>query len=146
VRLGFRAAHAGLRVWWFVRRPHTQGVKCIIGDGERVVFVRHTYGDRSAWELPGGGVRRGEPPEATVRREMREELGVELDDLRAAGAIEVAGHGKQTLLHCFAARPRTTELRVAPAEIAEARWAPVTAPPRPLGPHAAAVLDLLPRA
>jgi ADP-ribose pyrophosphatase YjhB (NUDIX family) len=104
-------------VWWFVRRPHTQGVKCIIGDGERVIFVRHTYGNRRTWELPGGGVRRGEPPEATVRREMREELGLELDDLRLARA-----------------------------EIAEARWAPVTAPPRPLGPHAAAVLDLLPRA
>ena len=44
---------------------------------------------------------------------MREELGVELDGLRAAGAIEVAGHGKRTLLHCFAARPSTTDLRLA---------------------------------
>ena len=133
-------------MWWFVRRPHTQGVKCIIGDGERVIFVRHTYGNRRTWELPGGGVRRGEPPEATVRREMREELGVELHELRAAGAIEVGGHGKHTLLHCFEARPDAPRLRLAAAEIAEARWAPVTAPPRPLGPHAAAVLDLLPRA
>jgi ADP-ribose pyrophosphatase YjhB (NUDIX family) len=121
-------------------------VKCIIGDGERVVFVRHTYGDREAWELPGGGVRRGEPPEATVRREMREELGVELEGLRAAGAIEVAGHGKRTLLHCFAAQASTTDLRLARAEIAEVCWAPVTAPPRPLGRHAAAILDLLRRA
>ena len=73
---------------------------------------------------------------------MREELGIELDGLRAAGAIEVAGHDKRTLLHCFA-RPAEHD-RPAPraAEIAEARWAPATAPPRPLGPHAAAILDL----
>jgi 8-oxo-dGTP pyrophosphatase MutT (NUDIX family) len=119
-------------------------VKCIVRDAERrVLFVRHTYGgNRRAWELPGGGVRRGEEPEPAVRREMREELGIELFDLRRVGQVEVSGSHKRTLLHCFEAGTGGAALQLAEAELAEARWARLDAPPRPLGPDAASILDL----
>src|SRR5688500_10229094 len=82
-RLGFRAAHAGLRAWWFVRRPHAHGVKCVLrapgGDGRaNVLFVRRAYGDRDEWQLPGGGIGRREEPLAAALREAHEELGVDL--------------------------------------------------------------------
>lgn len=114
-------------------------------DGDRVLFVRHTYGDRSAWELPGGGRRSSEPPAAAIRREMREELGIELVALRELGQVEVAGSHKRTLMDCFEARTGGAVLRLQDAELAEARWAPLDAPPRPLGPDAAAILRLLAR-
>jgi 8-oxo-dGTP pyrophosphatase MutT (NUDIX family) len=122
-------------------------VKCIVrdgdgdGDGGRILFVRHTYGDRRVWELPGGGLRRGEEPAAAVRREMREELGIELAELREVGRVEVSGSHKRTLLHCFEAGAGAAPLRLKAAEIAEARWVPAGAPPRPLGPHAETLLD-----
>jgi ADP-ribose pyrophosphatase YjhB (NUDIX family) len=116
-------------------------VKCILRDGDRVLFVRHTYGRRNAWEIPGGGLRRGEAPEAAVRREMREELGIELAGLREAGRVEVTGNHKRTLLHCFEAHPGAPRLRLAAAEIAEARGAPAAAPPQPLGPDAATLVE-----
>jgi len=116
-------------------------VKCIVRDGGEVLFVRHTYGNRRAWELPGGSMRRGEEPEAAVRREMAEELGVELVDLRKVDEVEVTGSHKRTLLHCFTAGTGGAAVRLAAAEIAEARWAAADAPPRPLGPDAAAILD-----
>jgi 8-oxo-dGTP pyrophosphatase MutT (NUDIX family) len=118
-------------------------VKCVVRDGDRVLFVRHSYGNRRAWELPGGGRRSREDPAVAVRREMREELGIELIALRALGPVEVAGHHKRTRMHCFEARTGGAILRLADAELAEARWAPLDAPPRPLGRDAAAVLDLL---
>jgi ADP-ribose pyrophosphatase YjhB (NUDIX family) len=129
-----------------VRRPWTRGVKCVVRDGDRVLFVRHTYGNRRTWELPGGHLRAGEPPAEAVRREMREELGIELVGLRALGQVEVVGHRKRTLMDCFEAGTGGALLRFAEAELAEARWAPLDAPPRPIGPDAAAVLELVRRA
>jgi 8-oxo-dGTP pyrophosphatase MutT (NUDIX family) len=114
------------------------------GRDGRVAFVRHTYGDRRSWELPGGGLRRAEDPEVAVRREMREELGIELDGLRAVGAVEVHGSHKHTLLHCFEASVGGgAALRVDAGELAEVRWAAPEAPPRPLGADAAVLLELL---
>ena len=134
-----------MRAWWFVRRPHTLGVKCAVRDARgRVVFVRHAYGDRRAWELPGGHLRRREDPEAAVRREMREELGVDLEGLRALGCVEVAGSHKRTTLHVFegAVAPGAV-LRPDAGELAEVRWAPPERPPRPLGADAVTLLELL---
>jgi len=129
-----------------VRRPDTRGVKCVVRDADgRVVFVRHTYGDRRSWEIPGGNLRRSEDPEVAVRREMREELGIELAGVRAVGEVEVAGSHKRTLLHCFEAGTGGAPLRLAEAEIAQARWAPAGDPPQPLGPDAARIVGLATR-
>jgi 8-oxo-dGTP pyrophosphatase MutT (NUDIX family) len=139
-RLGYRVAHRLLRGWWFVRRPHTQGVKCLLFDGERVLFVRHAYGDRKAWELPGGGLRRGEEPALAARREMREELGVDLDRWAPSGSTQTTGLHKTVTLHLFRAPVRGERIELGLAELEEARWADPSAPPMPLGRDAAAVL------
>jgi len=66
---GFRIHQA---LWW--TRAVTLGVRALVIDGRSVFLVRHTY--RSGWFLPGGGVERGESPEAAVVRELREEGGI----------------------------------------------------------------------
>ncbi|MEJ0009397.1 MAG: 8-oxo-dGTP diphosphatase MutT [Alphaproteobacteria bacterium] len=51
----------------------------IDADG-RVLLTQRPEGKAMAglWEFPGGKVEPGETPEAAVRREMREEIGVEI--------------------------------------------------------------------
>jgi 8-oxo-dGTP pyrophosphatase MutT (NUDIX family) len=142
-RAGYRAAHVLLRVYWRVRRPHTRGVKCVVREGNDVVFVRHAYGDRRCWELPGGGIKRGEDPRQAAAREAREELGIDLAQWRALGAVEVRGYGKRTTMICFEGRPAGRGLTLDQAEIEEARWFHVGDPPRRLGLDARVVLARL---
>jgi 8-oxo-dGTP pyrophosphatase MutT (NUDIX family) len=139
-RAAYRTAHMGRRVYWLLLRPHTRAVKCIVRDGDAVLFVRHAYGDRRSWELPGGGIKRGEDPRAGAAREAREELGLDLADWRAIGTVEARGHGKRTTIQCFEARPPDRDLTLADGEIEEARWFDLDAPPARLGIDARLVL------
>jgi 8-oxo-dGTP pyrophosphatase MutT (NUDIX family) len=49
----------------------------------RVLLVRHA--DRGQWVAPGGSIEPGERPEDAARREMREETGLEVGELRILG-------------------------------------------------------------
>jgi 8-oxo-dGTP pyrophosphatase MutT (NUDIX family) len=142
-RAGYRVAHLGLRVYWRVLRPHTRAVKCIVREGDAVLFVRHAYGDRRSWELPGGGIKRGEDPRDGAAREAREELGLDLADWRALGTVEARGRGKRTTIQCFEARPPDRDLTLDAGEIEEARWFDIDAPPARLGIDARIVLAWL---
>ena len=140
-----RLAHLGLRTWWALARPHTRGVKVVLRrDDGHVLFVRHTYGDRELWELPGGGLRRREAPQDGAAREAREELGLDLA-WRGLGLVETGGDGKTTTIHVFPAELPAGRRRSSPTpgELAEVRWAPPSAPPVPLGRDAPPVLGLL---
>lgn len=141
-RLAYRAAFQILRVWWFVARPHTYGVKLVVLRGEEVLFVRHTYGHRDVWELPGGGLRRAEPPQDAARREAAEELGLHIADWTPIGVVRSRHHATADLT-CFSAAYDGQPLRLSRAELQEARWASPASPPQPLGRDAVPVIALL---
>jgi 8-oxo-dGTP diphosphatase len=48
------------------------------GDG-KVLILEHAFRTDFPWGLPGGWVERGEDPRETVIRELREELGLDVD-------------------------------------------------------------------
>lgn len=48
---------------------------------DRVLLMRVDYGTGEWWVTPGGGTEPGETPEATLRRELHEELGFALPAL-----------------------------------------------------------------
>ena len=141
-RFAYRNGHRVLRVWWQIRSPTADGVKCVVRDGDDLVYVRHTYGDRDAWELPGGGIKRGEEPRAAAAREAREELGVDIapEHWRVLGSFVAHGYGRTVTISCFEAWPGTRALTLDPGEIAAARWAPAAVPPAPSGQDVGAVL------
>jgi len=53
----------------------------ILRDGERLLICQRRAGTRFGlkWEFPGGTIEAGESPEACLRRELAEELGVEAE-------------------------------------------------------------------
>lgn len=78
-----KLVHLIRRIYWFLLRPVTLGVRVILISDGKVLLVRHRYED--AWFLPGGGVKRGETLEQAVRREASEECGACL------GAVDFLG-------------------------------------------------------
>ncbi len=55
------------RVYCFIFRPVTLGVRVMMIDKDQVLLVRHTYMD--GWFMAGGGVKRGETLDQAARRE-----------------------------------------------------------------------------
>jgi 8-oxo-dGTP diphosphatase len=74
----YRAAYCCLRLWWLVRRPHHDGALVALWHDGRLLMVRSSY--RRRWDLPGGGVQRGESALAAARREIREEIALTLPE------------------------------------------------------------------
>jgi 8-oxo-dGTP pyrophosphatase MutT (NUDIX family) len=121
LRLAYRVGIHVLRVYWFVARPQTRGVKCVVRHGGRVLLVRHTYGDR-AWDLPGGTAQRGEAPAATAARELHEELGVRPVAVHLLHTVQWRPSGKRDQVSLFAVDLDDDALLLDAAEIAVARW------------------------
>lgn len=121
-RLAYRAASRLLGVYRTVRRPTLHGVRCVLSRGDEVLLVRHTYGDER-WSLPGGLNRRRETPAATARREMHEELGVDVTAWRDLGVLRYVGADRSRhVVTCLAAPCPDGDPVPNEGEIAEIGW------------------------
>jgi len=71
-------ASSALRVWRLRQARFSAGVAGTVFNAEgQVLLVEHVFHPHAPWGLPGGWVDRREDPAQALRREMREEL--ELD-------------------------------------------------------------------
>ena len=68
---------------WTLLLTHTRFVVtagAVIRDNEgRVLLLKHRFRPGTGWGMPGGFVEKGEQPEAALRRELREEVGLEIE-------------------------------------------------------------------
>jgi 8-oxo-dGTP diphosphatase len=70
-----------LRIIRATQHKFTVSAAAIVTDGDgKVLLLNHVLRPSSGWGLPGGFVEKGEQPEAAIRRELREETGIDLDD------------------------------------------------------------------
>ncbi len=76
VRLLYGAAYCGLRIKWFFQRPATASAAVALWHDNRVLLVRCSY--RRCLLLPGGGIHTGESSQAAARRELKEEVGLDI--------------------------------------------------------------------
>ncbi|MCA0757058.1 8-oxo-dGTP diphosphatase MutT [Paenibacillus sp. N4] len=112
----------------------------IIEDGEgRMLIARRAPGKSQAgmWEFPGGKLEPGESPEACLRRELLEEMGIEIEPYAYFGVNE-HDYGAVTIrLLAYRARFVSGEIAltdhdeyrwVSAAELEEYRFAPADVP------------------
>jgi 8-oxo-dGTP diphosphatase len=100
-------------------------VAAVLWDEGRILACRRAPGRASAgkWEFPGGKIDAGESPEAALAREIREELGVEIEVGPLLNRASTAVGELVIDLSCYAARP-IGGLPTSSTDHDELRWLP----------------------
>ena len=87
------------KIYWFTFRPETQGAKGLLIKDGKVLLVKTSY---SKWlTFPGGGIKRGETAEEAVKRELREETGVEVLKCHLVGEYANSDEYKNDYISLF---------------------------------------------
>lgn len=103
--------------------PHHTVVVAVVADGAGRLLIQRRPEDAmlgGLWEFPGGKQEPGEALAETCRREVREELGVEVEVGRALARVEHAYSHFRITLHAF--RCRLTEGEPVSASGEPVRW------------------------
>ena len=87
----------------------------IVDEQGRVLLLQHRFRPGSGWGIPGGFIQPGEQPEAALRRELREEIEVELERAELVFARTLERYRQVELIFCCRIRdaifPQTYEVR-----------------------------------
>lgn len=89
----------------------------ITNEKGEVLLLDHVLRPLSGWGIPGGFLEKGEQPEAALRREIMEETGLELGDVRLYRARTLRRH-----IEIIFTAKTSGEPIVNTSEIREARW------------------------
>ena len=106
-------------------RPHYEIAVGIVWKGDRVLIARRAPEGLlgGLWEFPGGKREPGESLEDCCRREVGEEMGIEVDVVTPFRTVEHGYSHFSITLHAFHCRHRAGE--PAPRSATECRWATV---------------------
>lgn len=129
----WRGAPRSLRRWSvrLVEPRFTVTTGAVVLDEEgRVLLLNHVFRAGSGWGIPGGFIERGEQPEAAIRRELREEIGLEIEGAELAFVRTLKKPGQVEII--FRCRPRGAT-GAQSLEIKRTEWFALDALPEELG-------------
>lgn len=90
----------------------------ILDDNNHVLLLNHLLRPSFGWGLAGGFIEAGEQPEPALRRELKEEIGLEVTDLQFFSIRTVYRHVEIL----YVTRTNQTEFELQTTEITEAKW------------------------
>lgn len=129
----------GMRTIWYITRPKTSGAKVVITCGNELLLIKTTYG--YSYTLPGGGIKKNELPEDAAKREVLEEVGIQLHTIIALPSFITFEEYKQDTVYNFYSEVKTKEYVLDLFEIDTAEWFPITNLPK-VGQVTGKILEL----
>ncbi|TSC89548.1 MAG: NUDIX hydrolase [Parcubacteria group bacterium Gr01-1014_3] len=109
-------------IYWFIFRPKTFGVKCVVENDGEVLMIKNSYGGYKQWMFPGGGINNNETPDQAIKRELLEEVGIAVENLRKIGEYTSNQEFKKDTVIVFTGITQNKELNIDTREILEAKW------------------------
>jgi ADP-ribose pyrophosphatase YjhB (NUDIX family) len=107
---------------WLAEPRFTVTAGAVVTDARgRVLLLKHVFRAGDGWGIPGGFIERGEQPEEAIRRELREEVGLEVEEARLVAARTLK-RPRQIEILFLARAARDGDARAASAEISRAEW------------------------
>lgn len=103
---------------------------CIFQDGQLLLIQRQPNDSHKpgTWDIPGGRLETGEDPYLGLKRETREEVGLEIDiQLPIDVQWFTRDDGQQITMLIFVCVPLSSQVRLS-AEHQAFAWKPLTAP------------------
>lgn len=109
------------KAYFFIFRPNTNGVKCLVENDEKFLLVKLNYAHR-LWTTPGGRVDKKESFLQAAIREAKEETGVDVSNLIFIGSYESSKQYKRGFVEVYLGSSAKIDIKIDPIEIKEARW------------------------
>ena len=96
-------------------------VAAIINDGENVFSTQRGYGEfKGGWEFPGGKIEPGESQENALKREIQEELDIDIEVNKYIGTVNHDYEKFHLIMHCYICTADKSKIKLIEHEAA--RW------------------------
>ncbi len=130
-------ARVAQEIWRLGQARYTVGVVGVVVNArQQVLIVEHVFHPRTPWGLPGGWVGRAETPAEALRREMGEELQLQIE-VHQLLLLEINQRGHYDF--AYFCQPQNDIGRVS-AELLDYRWVDLLDLPRLYPFHYRAVM------
>lgn len=121
---GYLIAQKLRLIWWRIARPDIYGVKAVVLKDNQILLIRHSYANRHLYMLPGGGLGHDETVEAAISREVMEETGCHISNIRMHGQFCETSKGAKNHITIMVGHTQDTPICDG-REIIEAAFFPV---------------------
>lgn len=109
-------------------RPNNNSVKVVIFFENKILLIKNSY--RKGWTFPGGGVKTNESYEQAAIREVREEVAININNLKNHGFFYFGTH-KDNKTTVFSCKVKSSNIKIDDLEVEKAMWVDINNASRP---------------